>query len=91
MSHDQNTSARRPTANPRHSTNSELLTVGQAADYLNINEAFVRRLVHERRLPFLKVGRLVRLRQSALDEWLTASEVPALRPARGSRRWNKVS
>ncbi len=51
----------------------DLLTVEQAADYLNITDHFVRRLIRERRIPFLKVGRLVRLRRSDLED-----QVPAL-------------
>lgn len=44
------------------SSSGELLTVEQAADYLNITDHFVRRLIRERRIPFLKVGRLGRHR-----------------------------
>ena len=50
------------------SSSGDLLTVEQAADYLNITEHFVRRLIRERRIPFLKVGRLVRLRRTDIDE-----------------------
>ena len=34
------------------SSSGDLLTVEQAADYLNITEHFVRRLIRERRIPF---------------------------------------
>lgn len=86
MEDSRATSGKRASTEPRQATSGELMTVEQAADYLNINEAFVRRLIQERRLPFLKVGRLVRLRQTALDRWLAAAEVPATRPAHGTRR-----
>ena len=61
------------------SSSGDLLTVEQAADYLNITEHFVRRLIRERRIPFLKVGRLVRLRGTGIDEYLAGRLVPAVR------------
>jgi len=60
-------------------TSGDLLTVEQAADYLNITDHFVRRLIRERRIPFLKVGRLVRLRRTDIDEYLASRLVPAVR------------
>jgi excisionase family DNA binding protein len=60
-------------------TSGDLLTVEQAADYLNITDHFVRRLIRERRIPFLKVGRLVRLRRTDLEDYLTTCAVPAVR------------
>lgn len=73
----QEGSARR-SATPVTST-GDLLTVEQAADYLNITEHFVRRLIRERRIPFLKVGRLVRLRRTDIDDYLAGRLVPAVR------------
>lgn len=61
------------------STSGDLLTVEQTADYLNITDHFVRRLIRERRIPFLKVGRLVRLRRTDLEEYLAACAVPTVR------------
>ena len=61
------------------SSSGDFLTVEQAADYLNITEHFVRRLIRERRIPFLKVGRLVRLRRTDIDEYLASRLVPAVR------------
>ena len=73
----QEGSARR-SATPVTSS-GDLLTVEQAADYLNITDHFVRRLIRERRIPFLKVGRLVRLRRTDIDEYLASRLVPAVR------------
>ncbi|MHB8796503.1 MAG: helix-turn-helix domain-containing protein [Candidatus Nanopelagicales bacterium] len=70
-------SARR-SATPAASS-GDLLTVEQAADYLNITAHFVRRLIRERRIPFLKVGRLVRLRRTDLEAYLAGCAVPAVR------------
>ena len=59
-------------------SSGDLLTVEQAADYLNITDHFVRRLIRERRIPFLKVGRLVRLRRPAIEAYLAECAVPAV-------------
>lgn len=60
-------------------SSGDLLTVEQAADYLNITAHFVRRLIRERRIPFLKVGRLVRLRRTDMESYLAECAVPAVR------------
>jgi len=71
-----NESSRR-SATPATSS-GELLTVEQAAVYLNITDHFVRRLIRERRIPFLKVGRLAGLRRGDLEEYLVACAAPAV-------------
>lgn len=68
----------RRSATPSTSS-GDLLTVEQAALYLNITDHFVRRLIRERRIPFLKVGRLVRLRRTDIDDYLAGRLVPAVR------------
>lgn len=40
----------------------QLLTITQLADHLASSPRHVRRLVSERRVPFLKVGRFIRFR-----------------------------
>ncbi len=70
--------ARTRSATPKTSS-GEYLTVEQAAEYLNITDHFVRRLIRERRIPFVKVGRLVRLRRSDIDDYLAGRRVPAVR------------
>ncbi len=44
-----------------------LLTVAQAGEYLGTGERFIRRLITERRISHVSVGRYVRLERSALD------------------------
>lgn len=46
------------------------LDISEAAAYLNVSDRYVRRLVAERRVPYLKVGRLVRFRPEDLDSYL---------------------
>ncbi len=54
----------------------QLLTIGQAAEYLGTGERFVRRLISERRIPYVKLGKHVRLERCALDAFVAAGRVP---------------
>jgi excisionase family DNA binding protein len=61
---------------------ARVLTITEAATYLNVTVRFMRRLVEERRIAFVKVGRLVRFEPAALDAFLDAGRVEACRGAR---------
>jgi excisionase family DNA binding protein len=52
-----------------------LLTVAQVADLLGTSERFPRRLIAERRIRFVRVGRHVRIPESALREFVAAGTV----------------
>lgn len=52
-----------------------LLTIAEAAEFLGTTERFPRRLVEQRRVEFVKVGRAVRFRQQALVEYLARQTV----------------
>ncbi|MGA2530303.1 MAG: helix-turn-helix domain-containing protein [Acidimicrobiales bacterium] len=49
------------------------------AQHLGITERHVRRLVSERRIPFVKVGRFVRFDPVAIAGWLERTAVKASR------------
>ncbi len=51
---------------------SALLDVAGAAAHLGVSEAFVRRLVLERRVRYFKVGKFVRFRAVDLDAFVEA-------------------
>ena len=53
-----------------------LLTIDQAAEYLGTGQRFVRRLISERRIPYVKLGKHVRLERCALDAFVAAGRVP---------------
>ncbi len=55
---------------------SQLLTIDQAAEYLGTGQRFVRRLISERRIPYIKLGKHVRLERCALDAFVAAGQVP---------------
>jgi excisionase family DNA binding protein len=52
-----------------------LLTVPQVAERLNVGERFVRRLIAERRITFVRVGRHVRIEQAAVDAYIASGVV----------------
>jgi excisionase family DNA binding protein len=82
---------------------SRLLTVDQAAERLNVSSAYVRRrLIFERRLPYVKIGRHVRIDEVDLEDFIdqgrvtppgyTGASAPVQRRRRrksteGRRRW----
>ncbi len=55
-----------------------LLTVDATAERLSTSVRFVRRLIAERRIEFVKVGRHVRIRESALAAFIDAGCVGPL-------------
>ncbi len=54
-----------------------LLDAEQAARYLGTGTRFVRRLIAEHRIDYIKLGKYVRLRQSTLDAFIDAGPIPA--------------
>jgi excisionase family DNA binding protein len=54
---------------------SGLLDVNLLARRLGVSERFIRRLVDERRVPFLKIGKFVRFDPAEIDEWIEGQRV----------------
>ena len=50
----------------------KLLTMKQAAELLACSEAAIRKWVYQRRLPVVRVGRLVRVRVADLEAFVQA-------------------
>ena len=46
-------------------------------DYLRTGERFIRRLIAEHRIPYVKLGKHVRLQRSALDAFIESGRVPS--------------
>jgi excisionase family DNA binding protein len=61
-----------------------LFTVEEAAELLGTGPRFPRRLIAERRIRYVKLGRHVRIPESALIEFVSTSTVDPT--PRGSRR-----
>ncbi len=47
-----------------------LLDLPAVANWLGVGERHVRRLVQERRIPFVKWGHLLRFEQDAIESWI---------------------
>ena len=59
----------------------KLLTIDEAADALGTTSRFPRRLVAERRIRFVHVGRHVRIPVSALEDFVACGTVQPIDPA----------
>ena len=65
----------------------ELLDITQIAKHLGVQPRHVRRLVHERRIPYVKWGHLIRFDPADVANWLAINRRPAIKhPDVGSRR-----
>ncbi len=60
----------------------KLLSVEDAAIVLGTTARFPRRLIAERRIRFVRVGRHVRIPESAIAEYIDSRTVPPLPPRR---------
>lgn len=69
----------------------DLLTVEQAADWINMSTRYVRRLVDQRRIPFYRVGRCIRLKTTDLDQHVEAGRVDPLTPTTVWRELRRVA
>ena len=56
----------------------QLLTVEEAAKRMSTSVRFIRRLIAERRIEFVKVGRHVRISEPALAAFINAGRVQAM-------------
>lgn len=64
-------------------TTDRLLTVQEVAERLGTGVRFPRRLIEERRITFVKVGRHVRIPESAVNAFVAAHTVQPV-PLRGA-------
>ena len=62
-------------------TTGSLLTVEAAAVRLSTSPRFIRRLIAERRIEFVRIGRHVRISESALADFIAAGKVSPLTAA----------
>ncbi|MFE9256134.1 excisionase family DNA-binding protein [Streptomyces sp. NPDC006879] len=63
-------------------TNDRLLTVDEAAERLGTGVRFIRRLIQERRIRYVKLGKHVRISESVLTAYV---EERTVEPVRGRR------
>lgn len=53
-----------------------LMDIKALAERLGVTERFVRRLVEDNRVTYLKIGKFVRFHPNDIDEWLGTKRVP---------------
>jgi excisionase family DNA binding protein len=58
-----------------------LLSIDELAEHLGVTVRHLRRLIAERRVPYLKVGHLVRFDPAEITAWLDGRRVADSRPA----------
>ena len=61
------------------SNDSELMTVGEVANYLKVKTSWVYEKIHTREVPFKKIGKFPRFRKRDIDIWLDNPYHPDLR------------
>lgn len=59
-----------PTVNPGYQPAGRLMDITAVAARLGVSVRHVRRLVHERRIPFIKWGHLLRFDPTEVEAWL---------------------
>ena len=58
------------TARPELASPRRLVSISEVADVLNVDVRHVRRLVHERRIPYIKWGHLLRFDLVEIAAWI---------------------
>ncbi|HUP68360.1 MAG TPA: helix-turn-helix domain-containing protein [Acidimicrobiales bacterium] len=61
---------------PVHSTSAPLMDLPALSRRLGVNHRYVRRLVAERRIPFIKFGHLLRFDPHEIEAWLDGVRRP---------------
>ncbi|MGH3851615.1 MAG: helix-turn-helix domain-containing protein [Pseudonocardiaceae bacterium] len=62
-----------PTRIPTHRL--PLMDLAEVAERLGVNQRHMRRLVAERRIPYIKWGHLLRFDPAEIESWLDAARV----------------
>jgi excisionase family DNA binding protein len=71
-----------PLSNPLRGTSrprTELVDIEEVASQLGVGIVFVRRLVAERRIPFVKIGKFVRFDPDEVATWIDEQRVGVYR------------
>jgi excisionase family DNA binding protein len=65
---------------------NDLMDIERLADRLGVGVRYVRRLVAERRVPFVKLGHLIRFDPADIGAWIRRAKVNETFPDRRRRR-----
>jgi excisionase family DNA binding protein len=67
---------------PTHSSEGEILTIKQVADYLKVTERTIYRLAGAKKIPAFKVGGTWRFSRVDIDNWIKQQSLEGLDAAR---------
>ena len=69
---DESTRIPRPGTGPGFEASARLMTLVEVADYLRVSAKTIRRLVAGRKLPCIRLGRVLRFQPADVDRWVEA-------------------
>jgi excisionase family DNA binding protein len=69
---------------PDPKTSTNLIDIAAVAERLGVEVRHVRRLVAERRIPYVKWGHLLRFDPADIDSWIDQARTPARNVTRAS-------
>jgi excisionase family DNA binding protein len=69
-------------AHPRTPIERRLLSIQEVAGYTGLSVHTLYTMVSQRRIPFVKVGRLTKFDRRLLDEWIAGNTVMPMPPKR---------
>jgi len=72
----------------RKTQEDPLMDVKKLSVYLGVKEQWIYERVSVNEIPFIRVGKHLRFRKKAIDDWLKSNETPAMNPL--SRRLKAV-
>ena len=52
----------------------DLITIEDLANKLKISKAHIRLMILKRRIPYYKIGRLIRFRELEIDNWINTGK-----------------
>ncbi len=53
-----------------------LMDIGECSKYLGVKEQWLYKRVSFKEIPYIKAGRFLKFRRSAIDRWLEENQVP---------------
>lgn len=55
-----------------------LLNINELSNLLNVKESWVRSAVFRKKIPYIKVGRLIRFDKNVIEEWILSRKKNSL-------------
>ena len=72
-------------------TTDEILTVPEVADYLKLSRSKMYRMVQKGEIPYIKIGRNIRIRRNDLLTWIEANCICFALPDGQLMFWDPLS